>query len=82
MTHGATVAGVRISNPDRVVYPDPKTTKLQVAQYYERVARWIVPHVAGRPLTLVRCPEGIRGDCFFMKHSKVWAPAPLRRVRI
>ena len=77
-----TVARVRISHPDRLIYPAPPTTKLQVAQYYERIGDWIVPHVAGRPLTLVRCPEGIRGNCFYMKHSKVWAPAPLRRVRI
>jgi bifunctional non-homologous end joining protein LigD len=42
----------------------------------------MVPHVAGRPLTLVRCPEGISKDCFFMKHSKIWAPSTLRRVRI
>ena len=82
MKEGAVVAGVRISNPDRLIYPDPPTTKLQVAQYYQRIARWIVPHVVSRPLTLVRCPEGIGGQCFFMKHSKVWAPAPLRRVRI
>jgi len=77
-----TVAGVAISHADRVVYPDPRLTKLDVAHYYESIAAWIVPHVAGRPLTLVRCPEGISGDCFFMKHSKLWAPPALRRVRI
>ena len=76
------VHGVRISHPDRIVYPDAGLTKLDVARYYERVGDWIVPHLHGRPLTLVRCPEGTRGECFFMKHSKVWAPAPLRRVRI
>jgi bifunctional non-homologous end joining protein LigD len=76
------VAGVRITHPGRVLYPDPPLTKIALAEYYETIADWIVPHVEGRPLTLVRCPEGIRGDCFFMKHSKVWAPAPLRRVRI
>ncbi len=76
------VHGVRISHPDRVVYPALGLTKLDVAKYYERVAEWIVPHVRGRPLTLVRCPEGLRGDCHYMKHSKVWAPAPLRRVHI
>ena len=77
-----TVAGVQISHPERVLYPDLKLTKLDVARYFQTVADWIVPHVAGRPLTLVRCPEGLRGECFFMKHSKVWAPAALRRVRI
>jgi bifunctional non-homologous end joining protein LigD len=76
------VQGVRITHPDRIVYPDARLTKLDVALYYERVADWIVPHLHGRPLTLVRCPEGMRGGCFYMKHSKVWAPAPLRRVRI
>ena len=65
-----------------MLYPDPPITKIDLARYYASVAEWLVPQVAGRPLTLVRCPEGIRGECFFMKHSKVWAPAPLRRVRI
>jgi bifunctional non-homologous end joining protein LigD len=77
-----TVAGIPISHPDRVLYPDLKLTKLDVARYFESIADWIVPHVAGRPLTLVRCPEGLRGECFFMKHSKVWAPSALRRVPI
>jgi len=73
---------VGISHPDRVVYPSPRLTKLDVARYYASIADSIVPHVRGRPLTLVRCPEGFGGPCFFMKHSKVWAPAGLRRVRI
>ena len=76
------VAGVPISHPDRILYPDLKLTKLDIARYYEAIKEWIVPQVAGRPLTLVRCPEGIGGECFFMKHSKVWAPKALRRVRI
>jgi bifunctional non-homologous end joining protein LigD len=76
------VRGVGISHPDRIVYPDLSLTKLAVAQYYDRVAEWIVPHLRDRPLTLVRCPDGLRGGCFYMKHSKVWAPGPLRRVRI
>src|SRR5438094_1358721 len=83
------VAGVGISHPDRVLFPDPKTTKLDLAHYYESVADWLLPHVVDRPLTLVRCPTGVgaasgkRGDeCFFMKHSKVWAPPALRRVRV
>jgi bifunctional non-homologous end joining protein LigD len=78
----AVAAGVRISNPDRVLYADLGITKLDVAQFYERIADWIVPHLKGRPLTLVRCPEGIQAECFYMKHSKVWAPPALRRVKI
>src|SRR5438067_9994587 len=83
-----TVAGIGISHPDRVLFPAAHATKLDLAHYYESIADWIVPHVVDRPLTLVRCPTGVRtsstesADCFFMKHSKVWAPSSLRRVRI
>jgi bifunctional non-homologous end joining protein LigD len=76
------VAGVRITHPDRLLFPEPPITKIGLARYYAAIADWVVPHVIDRPLTLVRCPDGIQGECFFMKHSKVWAPAPLRRVRI
>jgi bifunctional non-homologous end joining protein LigD len=76
------VAGVSISHPDRVMFPRPALTKLEIARFYERIADWIVPHLHGRPLTLVRCPEGITGECLYMKHSKVWAPPALRRASI
>ena len=81
-TNRITVAGVSISNPERLMYPTPPLTKIDLARFYERIADWIVPHLEGRPLTLVRCPEGMRGECFFMKHSKVWAPPALRRAAI
>ena len=55
-----TVAGVRISHPDRLIYPDQEISKVQLARYYESIAEWIVPHVKGRPpLALVHCPAGI-----------------------
>ena len=76
------VEGVGISNPDRPIYPELGITKLDLARFYERIADWVVPHLAGRPLTLVRCPDGAKGECFYMKHSKVWAPPALRRVKI
>lgn len=82
VSENATVAGIRISHPDRVVYPELGITKLDVARYYEAIGKWIVPHVVGRPLTLVHCPQGLAGDCNFMKHSKVWGPTVIRRVRI
>jgi len=78
----ATVVGVRISHPDRVIYPDLGISKIQLARYYERIADWIVPHVAGRPLTLVHCPAGIAAPCHILKHAKAWGPRALRRVRI
>jgi bifunctional non-homologous end joining protein LigD len=82
------VADVGISHPDRVIFPEIAATKLDLARYYDAIAGWILPHLVDRPLTLVRCPDGApaagpaAADCFFMKHSKVWAPAPLRRVHI
>jgi hypothetical protein len=78
----ATVVGVRISHPDRLIYPDLGISKIELARYYERIADWIVPHVAGRPLTLVHCPAGIAAPCNFLKHAKAWGPSALRRVRI
>jgi bifunctional non-homologous end joining protein LigD len=76
------VVGVQISHPDRVIYPHLGISKIQLAQYYERIAEWIVPHVAARPLTLVHCPAGIAAPCNFLKHAKAWGPSALRRVRI
>jgi bifunctional non-homologous end joining protein LigD len=76
------VAGVPISHPDRLIYPDQGISKLQLAQYYESIADWIVPHVKGRPLTLVHCPAGLAAPCLYMKHAKQWGPNALRRVKI
>ena len=76
------VAGVRISHPDRLIYPELAITKLQFAEYLASVADWIVPHAKGRPLTLVHCPAGVTAPCMFMKHAKQWGPSALRRVKI
>jgi bifunctional non-homologous end joining protein LigD len=81
-TPAGEVAGIRISHPDRVMYPDLRLTKLDLARYYESIGDRVLPHLRGRPLTLVRCPTGLTAPCFFMKHSKVWAPPALRRVEI
>jgi bifunctional non-homologous end joining protein LigD len=79
---GSIVEGVTITHPDRVVYDNPPITKLDVARWYSQVSEWILPHVEGRPLTVVRCPEGLSGQCFYMKHSSMRVPAPLRRVKV
>jgi bifunctional non-homologous end joining protein LigD len=78
----ATVAGVHISHPDRLIYPDQDISKVELARYYESIADWIVPHVIGRPLTLVHCPAGIASPCMYLKHAKQWGPNALRRVKI
>ena len=76
------VAGIRLSHPDRLIYPELHISKLQLARYYERIGDWILPHVRGRPLTLVHCPTGIAGPCQYLRHAKAWGPTALRRVRI
>jgi bifunctional non-homologous end joining protein LigD len=67
---GSEVAGVALTHADRVLW-DEGITKLDLARFYESIADWILPHVAGRPLALVRCPNGAAKGCFFQKHS--WA---------
>jgi bifunctional non-homologous end joining protein LigD len=61
-------SAVTITHPDRVVFPDDGVTKQDVADYYRAVMDWFLPRVAGRPLSIIRCPEGIGGACFFQKH--------------
>ncbi|MBN6150485.1 DNA ligase D [Xanthomonas sp. AmX2] len=65
----AAADAVTITHPERVVYPQAGVTKGQVADYYRQVARWVLPEIAGRPLSLLRCPDGVEGECFFQKHQ-------------
>jgi bifunctional non-homologous end joining protein LigD len=76
------VRGIRISNPDRVVYPELGLTKIDLVRYYDRVAEWMLPHVLDRPLTLVHCPAGLQAPCNYMRHRRVWGPNVLKRVTI
>jgi bifunctional non-homologous end joining protein LigD len=76
------IAGVRLTHPDKVLYPDKRITKLDLARYYVTVAEHMLPHVRGRPLTLVRCPEGEGGKCFYQKHPGDSAPDALNRIEI
>jgi len=65
---GFEVLGVRVTNPQRVLYPEDRVTKRVLARYYEQIADWILPHIAKRPLSLYRCPGGFEKECFFQKH--------------
>jgi bifunctional non-homologous end joining protein LigD len=76
------VAGVRLTSPHKVLYAQQGITKLDLARYYEAVADWMLPYVAGRPLTLVRCPAGRDGHCFYQKHMDPSADSAIRRVRV
>jgi bifunctional non-homologous end joining protein LigD len=66
---GVQVAGVTLTHPDRVYWDDAGVTKEMLAEYYTQVWDWMEPHVAGRVLALVRCPDGAAGQCFFQKHA-------------
>ncbi len=76
------VAGVTITHPERVVFPGHGITKGALAQYYEAVAPRMLPHVAGRPLSLVRCPQGQGKPCFYQKHWANEIPEGLGGVEI
>ncbi len=60
---------VKISSRDRVIFPDSKITKGQLADYYAAVAPILLPWLANRPISLVRCPQGRAKQCFFQKHD-------------
>ena len=63
------IAGVRVTHPDRVLFADAGITKRDLAQYYVDVADWMLPHVVDRPLSIVRCPGGTRRRMLFPKTS-------------
>ena len=64
----ADVGNVHLTHPDRVYWPDAGVTKEDLAKYYVSVWDWMAPHVVGRPLALLRAPEGVGGETFFQKH--------------
>ncbi len=65
---GGVVEGVAITNPDKVLDEESGLTKVQLARYYATVAEVMLRYIAGRPLSLVRCPDGSGKPCFFQKH--------------
>ena len=62
------VAGVHLSHPNRILYPEQGISKRQLALFYEGIADWILPHVVDRPISLVRCPGGRQSKCFFQRN--------------
>jgi bifunctional non-homologous end joining protein LigD len=65
------LAGVRLTHPDRILWEGQGITKQGLAEFCVEIADWILPHLVGRPLSLVRCPTGAMHQCFYAKHA--WA---------
>jgi bifunctional non-homologous end joining protein LigD len=78
----AAAVGIQLTNPDKVLYPEAGLTKAQLVAYIAAVADWMLPHIARRPLTLVRCPDGRHRQCFYQKHAFAGVPDFIERMEI
>ncbi len=78
----AKVYGQRLTSPDKLLWPDAGLTKLDLANYFDAFSAQLLTFVKGRPLSIVRCPEGYEGECFFQKHHNTSTPEAIETVRI
>ncbi|HVE49292.1 MAG TPA: DNA ligase D [Casimicrobiaceae bacterium] len=77
-----TVAGVTISNPDKILYPEAKLTKRDLAHYYESAGEWMLREIRDRPLSLVRFPNGWDQKGFYQKNADASVPKVISRVAV
>ncbi len=78
----AVIRGIKITNPDKILYPEQGATKWTLAEFYEKISEHILPFIIKRPLTLVRCPRGRAKKCFYQKHINETMPDGVRGRKI
>jgi len=76
------IDGVRVTHPEKVLFAEARITKADLAEYLVAVSERMLPHVSGRPLSLVRCPDGASKECFFQKHTMKGMPQALKSVPV
>src|SRR5690554_2022938 len=76
------IAGIAISNPDKIIFPDAHITKLQMVQYYHKTAKKMLPFLKDRPLTLHRFPDGIGESGFYQKNAAEYFPDFIKTVKV
>src|SRR5207302_3031075 len=69
------IGGVVMTHPERLIWPSLGITKLELARYIGEVGEWMLPQLANRPLTLLRCPEGAEAKCFYQRHPGIGSGA-------
>ena len=82
MSETMSIAGTRITHPDKVLYADQGLTKRELAEYFLKVADRMLPFAANHPLTLVRCPQGVSGHCFYQRHLNEGMPEGFHGIKI
>jgi bifunctional non-homologous end joining protein LigD len=75
-------AAIRLTHPSKILDPESQLTKQQLADYYWVIAEHMLPQIANRPLSLVRCPEGSSNPCFFQKHTNHMLPPGIETINV
>jgi bifunctional non-homologous end joining protein LigD len=76
------IGNIRISSAGRKILDDPPLTKGDVAHYYAAITDFILPEIAGRPVSLIRCPDRLDSGCFYQRHRAPGMPEAIRGIRI
>jgi bifunctional non-homologous end joining protein LigD len=83
---GSVVLGVTITRPEKMMWPDANdsraVTKLDLARYYKAVGAWMMPHLKGRPCSIIRAPDGFAGEQFFQRHAMVGSSSLLELITV